>query len=46
LEAGLEAHNVEQAPSMWPSRGFMGISLDKDLSIPNAPDGDYVYWTN
>jgi uncharacterized sulfatase len=46
LEAALEAHNAEQAPSMWPSSGSMGINLDKDLSIPDAPDDEYVYWTN
>ncbi len=46
LEAALEAHNAEQAPSMWPSAGSMGINLDKDLSIPDAPDDEYVYWTN
>jgi hypothetical protein len=42
----LEAHNAEQASSMWPSGGSMGINLDKDLSIPDAPDDEYVYWTN
>ena len=46
LEAALEAHNAEQAPSMWPSSGSMAINLDKDLSIPDAPDDEYVYWTN
>ena len=46
LEAALEAHNAEQAPSMWPSSGSMGINLDKDLSIPDAPGDEYVYWTN
>jgi len=46
LEAALEAHNAEQAPSMWPSSASMAINLDKDLSIPDAPDDEYVYWTN
>jgi len=46
LEAALDAHNAEQAPSMWPSSGSMGINLDKDLSIPDAPEDEYVYWTN
>jgi len=46
LEAALEAHNAEQAPSMWPSSGSMAINLDKDLSIPDAPEDEYVYWTN
>ena len=34
LEAALEAHNAEQAASMWPSTASMGINIDKDLSIP------------
>jgi uncharacterized sulfatase len=46
LEAALEAHNAEQASSMWSSTGSMGINIDKDLSIPDAPDDEYVYWTN
>lgn len=46
LEAALEAHNAEQAASMWPSTASMGINIDKDLSIPDAPDDEYVYWTN
>ena len=46
LESALEAHNAEQVPSMWPSSGSMAINLDKDLSIPDAPDDEYVYWTN
>ena len=46
LEAALAAHNAEQAPSMWPSSGSMAINLDKDLSVPDAPEDEYVYWTN
>lgn len=46
LEAALEAHNAGQAPSMWPTSGSMAINLDKDLSIPDAPEDEYVYWTN
>ena len=46
LEAALEAHNAEQASSMWPSTASTGINIDKDLSIPDALDDEYVYWTN
>lgn len=46
LEAALAAHNAEQAPSMWPSSGSMPVNLDKDLSIPDGPEDEYVYWTN
>jgi len=46
LEAALEAHNAEQAPSMWPEAGSFAINIDKDLSIPDAPDDEYIYWTN
>ena len=46
LEAALEAHNAEQAPSMWPRAGSFAINIDKDLSIPDAPDDEYIYWTN
>ena len=31
---------------MWPSSGAMAINLDKDLSIPDAAEDEYVYWTN
>ena len=46
LEAALAAHNAEQAPSMWPGADTLVINIDKDLSIPDAPDDEYIYWTN
>ena len=46
LEAALEAHNAEQAPSMWPEAGSFAINIDKDRSIPDASDDEYIYWTN
>jgi hypothetical protein len=46
LEAALEVHNAEQAPSMWPVTGSFAINIDKDLLIPDAPDDEYIYWTN
>ncbi len=46
LEKALEAHNAEQLPSAWPSTGLMPINLDKDRSLPDAPDDEYIYWSN
>lgn len=46
LQAALAAHNAEQLPSSWPSSGSFPINLDKDLSIPDAPDDEYIYWSN
>jgi len=46
LEKALAAHNAEQLPSRWPSQGSFAINIDKDLSIPDAPDDEYIYWSN
>ncbi len=46
LRAALERHNAEQMPSRWPSQGSFAVNLDKDLSIPDAPDDEYIYWSN
>ncbi len=46
LQAALDAHNAEQVPSRWPSQGSFAVNLDKDLSIPDAPDDEYIYWSN
>lgn len=46
LRAALAAHNAEQAEPAWPSRGSFPINLDKDLSIPDAPGDEYIYWSN
>jgi len=46
LERALAAHNAEQLPSQWPSGGSFAINIDKDLSIPDAPDDEYIYWSN
>ena len=46
IEAALAAHLAEQEPSAWPSRGSFAINLDKDLSIPDAEDDEYIYWSN
>ena len=46
LEAALAAHNAEQAPSMWPTQASMAVNIDKDLSLPDAADDEYIYWSN
>ena len=46
LEAALAAHNAEQAPPAWPAQISTAINLDKDLSRPDAPDDEYIYWSN
>ncbi len=46
LMAALTAHNAEQQPSRWPSQGSFAVNIDKDLSLPDAPDDEYIYWSN
>ncbi len=46
LETALAAHNAEQAPPAWPAQISTSINIDKDLSQPDAPDDEYVYWSN
>jgi arylsulfatase A-like enzyme len=44
--AALEAHNADQMSSAWPSGGSFAINVDKDLSLPDAPNDEYIYWSN
>ena len=46
LRAALAAHNAEQMAPLWPSQASFAINLDKDLSVPDAPDDEYIYWSN
>lgn len=46
LQAALAAHNAEQASPAWPSRISIPVNIDKDLSQPDAPDDEYIYWSN
>jgi arylsulfatase A-like enzyme len=46
LQAALAAHNAQQQDPAWPSSASMPINIDKDLSIPDAPDDEYIYWSN
>ena len=46
LIAAMDAHDSEQAPPAWPSRAMMPINIDKDRSLPDEPDDEYIYWSN
>lgn len=46
LQAALAAHNAEQVPPLWPSQISVPINIDKDLTQPDAPDDEYIYWSN
>ena len=46
LQAALAAHNAEQAPPAWPAQASMAINIDKDLTEADAPDDEYIYWSN
>ena len=46
LQAALAAHNAEQPPPAWSAQASMPINLDKDLSQTDAPDDEYIYWSN
>lgn len=46
LAAMLDRHNEEQMTPGWPSRVEMPVSIDKDLSVPQAEDDEYIYWPN
>jgi len=46
LQAALAAHNGEQQAPAWPSQVTAPINLDKDLTHADAPDDEYIYWSN
>lgn len=46
LQAALAEHNAQQAAPAWPSQASVPINIDKDLSQPDAPDDEYIYWSN
>ena len=46
LQAALAAHNAEQAPPAWPAQLSSPVYLDRDLSVPEDPDHDFVFWSN
>ncbi len=46
IRAEIDAHNLTQQPPAWPSVADMPINIDKDTSIADAPDDEYIYWSN
>jgi uncharacterized sulfatase len=46
LLAALAQHNAQQTPPAWPSQASIPINIDKDLSLPDAPDDEVIYWSN
>jgi uncharacterized sulfatase len=46
LQAALATFNAQQAPPAWPRRISMPVNIDKDLSLPDTPDDEYIYWSN
>jgi arylsulfatase A-like enzyme len=46
LQAALTAHNAEQAPPAWPRQLTTPVNIDKDLTVPDAPGDEYIYWSN
>lgn len=46
LRQALARHNAAQAAPAWPSQASVPINIDKDLSQPDAPDDQYIYWSN
>jgi len=46
VTAALAAHDAELPPPAWPSRLAAPVNLDKDLRFDDAPDDDFIYWSN
>jgi arylsulfatase A-like enzyme len=46
MKGMLASHNAEQVAPAWPSLIQAPIPIDKDLTVPNAPDDEYIYWPN
>ncbi len=46
LQAALAAHNAMQAEPLWASQLSVSTNIDKDITRPDAPDDDYIYWSN
>lgn len=46
LQAALAAHNAEQPPPAWQAQLSMPVNLDKDLTWADAPDDEFIYWSN
>ncbi|CAA0102667.1 Arylsulfatase [Halioglobus japonicus] len=46
LQTALAEHNAAQVAPLWPSQALAPINIDKDLSQPDAPEDEYIYWSN
>jgi uncharacterized sulfatase len=46
LRALLVAHNAEMVKPLFPSFAEMPVAVDKDLSQPEKPDDEVVWWVN
>ena len=46
LQAALAAHRAELPPPAWPAKVSTPINIDKDLTQPDAPGDEYIYWSN
>jgi uncharacterized sulfatase len=46
MQGMLAAHNAQQLEPAWPSMIEAPIPIDKDLTVPDAPDDEYIYWPN
>ncbi|MDP6978026.1 MAG: sulfatase-like hydrolase/transferase [Myxococcota bacterium] len=46
LKLALAAHNAEQPPPAWPAQISTATNLDKDLTQPEEPGDEYIYWSN
>lgn len=44
--AALDAHDADQGPPGWASRMSAPVNLDKDGSLDDSPDDEYIYWSN
>jgi arylsulfatase A-like enzyme len=44
LRALLDAHDREQAPSLWPSLAEIPVAIDKTLAEPLRDGDEFIYW--
>ena len=46
LQAALDRHNAAQVEPTWGSQIAVPVNIDKHLALPDAPDDEYIYWSN
>ena len=37
---------LQRPPPACPSQAAIPVNINKDLSQPDAPDDEYIYWSN